>query len=69
MAADIVTSFNGQFTGLSRPDDFANANRTSHLRRGSSDPAGGNILLLDGHVVWRPFKEMKIRSTGNDLWF
>lgn len=34
--------------------------RTNHLRKGSH-PAGGNILFVDGHVVWRPFSEMEHR--------
>ncbi len=32
---------------------------TNHLTR-SNQPAGGNILFLDGHVGWRPFNEMRI---------
>lgn len=36
---------------------------TSHMDRGV--PAGSNILFLDGHVDWRPFKKM----TGSQgLW-
>jgi prepilin-type N-terminal cleavage/methylation domain-containing protein len=27
-------------------------------------PAGGNLLLLDGHAEWRKFKLMKVRTTG-----
>jgi prepilin-type N-terminal cleavage/methylation domain-containing protein/prepilin-type processing-associated H-X9-DG protein len=33
-------------------------------------PAGGNILFLDGHVAWRPFKLMTIRTTGSpSFWY
>jgi prepilin-type processing-associated H-X9-DG protein len=29
-------------------------------------PAGGNIVFLDGHVGWRRFEKMTIRTTDND---
>lgn len=35
--------------------------KTSHLDQGNQ-PAGGNILYLDGHVSWRKFKDMKMRD-------
>lgn len=34
---------------------------TSHLRT-ESEPAGGNMGFVDGHVDWRPFKEIERRS-------
>jgi prepilin-type N-terminal cleavage/methylation domain-containing protein len=30
---------------------------------------GGNLLFLDGHVIWRPFDQMKLRGGPNELWF
>jgi len=62
-----VTASNGR----ERTSDFTKAtggcwsrwqvyDRTSHLIKGSR-PAGGNILFVDGHVVWRPFNEMQRR--------
>jgi prepilin-type N-terminal cleavage/methylation domain-containing protein/prepilin-type processing-associated H-X9-DG protein len=40
-----------------------------HLDNGQR-PVGGNILFLDGHVTWRRFVEMKIRTTGGQyFWF
>ncbi len=30
-------------------------------------PAGGNVGMLDGHVEWRPFKQMQIRTTAGML--
>jgi prepilin-type N-terminal cleavage/methylation domain-containing protein/prepilin-type processing-associated H-X9-DG protein len=33
--------------------------RTNHLER--NRPTGCNVLYLDGHVAWRPFKEMESR--------
>ena len=42
--------------------------RTSHLNR--NWPAGGNILYLDGHVSWRDFHLMTIRTVGDpSFWF
>lgn len=62
------------------PDNFYNVSSTSgivsfqrsgHMER--DKPAGGTILFLDGHVVWRPFKQMLYRyNTGNRdvrFWF
>jgi prepilin-type processing-associated H-X9-DG protein len=33
--------------------------RTNHLK--NNRPTGSNVLYLDGHVAWRPFKEMESR--------
>jgi len=74
LAADLVYSFKGRFTGLDiNTSDAAegrhNSNRTSHLRSGDK-PAGGNVLFLDGHVSWRPFEDMALRNDVlNDWWF
>jgi prepilin-type processing-associated H-X9-DG protein len=42
-------------------------NRTSHLH--GQRPAGGNIVFLDGHVGWRPFPKMTIRTTGQPAFW
>jgi prepilin-type N-terminal cleavage/methylation domain-containing protein/prepilin-type processing-associated H-X9-DG protein len=46
---------------------------TPHLEKKTKMPAGGNILFLDSHVAWRPFKEMRYRfATGTPaikFWF
>ena len=71
MVADVVMS------------DMANTNRfskivagngtgpwdTSHLN--GNQPAGGNLLFIDGHVDWRPFKQMKRRYyvPGSPYWY
>src|SRR2546430_12015816 len=34
--------------------------RTSHLEE--NRPAGGNLLFLDGHVIWRNFNQMTNRT-------
>jgi prepilin-type N-terminal cleavage/methylation domain-containing protein/prepilin-type processing-associated H-X9-DG protein len=43
---------------------------TSHLA--GNEPAGGNVLFVDGHVAWRTFRSMAIRLKGlpgPDYWF
>jgi prepilin-type processing-associated H-X9-DG protein len=33
-------------------------------------PAGGNLGMLDGHVEWRKFQDMQIRSaSGPFFWW
>jgi prepilin-type N-terminal cleavage/methylation domain-containing protein/prepilin-type processing-associated H-X9-DG protein len=36
--------------------------RTAHLNNKTMMPAGGNVGMLDGHVVWRKFDEMHVRT-------
>ncbi|MEO6434229.1 MAG: hypothetical protein ABIP55_00505, partial [Tepidisphaeraceae bacterium] len=59
LSSDMVTTAGGvQTTAWS-----------GHLDRAGRN-AGGNVLLNDGSVHWRPFKEMKIRFTYvYDFWF
>ena len=43
---------------------------TSHMH--GSRPLGGNILFLDNHVSWRPFREMQVRTAASlptRFWF
>jgi len=46
--------------------------RTSHLKKGT-DPMGGNLLFVDGHVQWRKFDEMEHRwfwqNNGNPCFW
>jgi prepilin-type N-terminal cleavage/methylation domain-containing protein/prepilin-type processing-associated H-X9-DG protein len=46
--------------------------RTNHIKSGS-EPTGGNILFVDGHVQWRHFKDMEHRwfwqSYGNPCFW
>ena len=51
------TVINGTFKGHS----------TSHLN--GRLPAGGNLLMLDGHAEWRTFKPMHIRTTGTPAFW
>jgi len=35
-------------------------------------PAGGNVAMLDGHVEWRPFSNMVVRTStagGDEFWW
>ena len=32
-------------------------------------PAGGNLLMLDGHAEWRKFQAMKVRTTGGPAFW
>jgi prepilin-type N-terminal cleavage/methylation domain-containing protein/prepilin-type processing-associated H-X9-DG protein len=32
-------------------------------------PAGGNLLFLDGHVEWRRFQNMRVRTTGDPAFW
>ncbi|MBM3881461.1 MAG: DUF1559 domain-containing protein [Verrucomicrobia bacterium] len=44
--------------------------RTSHLD--GLRPAGGNILFVGGHVSWRPFRQMQLRTQRSlrpGFWF
>jgi prepilin-type N-terminal cleavage/methylation domain-containing protein/prepilin-type processing-associated H-X9-DG protein len=40
----------------------AGYNSTNHVGSASNLPTGGNVLMLDGHVEWRPFTAMQIRA-------
>jgi prepilin-type N-terminal cleavage/methylation domain-containing protein/prepilin-type processing-associated H-X9-DG protein len=42
--------------------------RTNHLDD-SGVAAGGNICFLDGHVEWRPFNQMRIRTSGSPTFW
>lgn len=45
----------------------ATAHRPNHMD--GDQPAGGNVLFLDGHVEWRPFSEMQSRTGGPNFWW
>jgi len=42
--------------------------RTNHLIRGT-EPAGGNVVYVDGHVAWRRFEEMAVRVSPPYHWW
>ena len=41
---------------------------SNHFLR-DARPAGGNVLYLDGRVVWTPFDHMKLRAWAPAQWF
>lgn len=57
-----------QFAKVQPPNGTGPWN-TSHLD--GSRAAGGNLLFMDGHSQWRPFKQMKRRynSNGSPYWY
>lgn len=42
---------------------------TPHM--GILTPLGGNVAMLDGHVQWRPFTNMLVRTggAGDEFWW
>jgi prepilin-type N-terminal cleavage/methylation domain-containing protein/prepilin-type processing-associated H-X9-DG protein len=63
LAADATISQNGSFTRV--VVDWAWPARSPHLN--GVNAAGGNVLFLDGHVMWRNFKSMSLRGIGGDV--
>jgi prepilin-type N-terminal cleavage/methylation domain-containing protein/prepilin-type processing-associated H-X9-DG protein len=55
----VVQEDTGSFTQVRSTSSIVPYHTTSHLN--GSRPAGGMILFLDGHVAWRPFRDMQIR--------
>ena len=43
-------------------------NNSAHLE-GGSIPMGGNIGLIDGHVEWRPFDQMRNRTSSSPYFY
>jgi prepilin-type N-terminal cleavage/methylation domain-containing protein/prepilin-type processing-associated H-X9-DG protein len=64
LALDSVMSVGDNFHSIA-----SGAERTNHLN--GRDPAGGNIVFLDGHVTWRPFSEMNTakHSGSPQFWW
>ncbi len=73
LVADIVMSeypATNNFTRIVSTSGIVPYHTTSHLN--GSQAAGGNILFADGHVAWRNFRQMKIRTisgTRPAFWF
>ena len=61
----------GNFTSIVCDWYYAGRKRTArspHLE--GKLPAGGNLVFLDGHADWRPYKRMTLRTTmGSDFWY
>jgi prepilin-type processing-associated H-X9-DG protein len=72
MVLDAVMSGTGsrtnQFAKI-RPDNGTGPWSTSHLDGPMA--AGGNLLFMDGHAQWKPFRQMQRRysSNGSPFWY
>jgi len=68
VAADGTLSWNGnevnragnRYTGIQ--GGWSKKHDTAHLQ--GNQPSGGNLLFLDGHVEWRKFRDMHVRTDG-----
>lgn len=63
LVADVVISEypdTNTFTRIVSTSGRVRYHTTSHLN--GQRPAGGNILFTDGHVAWRNFREMQMRT-------
>jgi prepilin-type processing-associated H-X9-DG protein len=53
------------------PSGVVPYHRAGHMEK--EKPAGGNLLFLDGHSAWRPFKQMQQKYDCRDrnvfFWF
>jgi prepilin-type processing-associated H-X9-DG protein len=49
------------------PAGWTEPHRTSHLN--GTMPVGGNLGMLDGHVEWRRFQQMRVRNTAFPFFF
>ena len=56
-ALNTYTGINGGWSG----------HQTPHLN--GKLPAGGNLLYADGHVTWRPFRDMVVRTDGDPTFW
>jgi prepilin-type N-terminal cleavage/methylation domain-containing protein/prepilin-type processing-associated H-X9-DG protein len=63
--ANITDRSRNRYTGIrggwSKPHD------SPHMA--GKLPAGGNLLFLDGHVEWRKFEKMTVRTTGEPAFW
>ncbi len=65
LAADAVMSSGDRpYMNWSAAGGSTLRHMSSHIRKGK--PTGGNVLFLDGHVVWRPLEEMMFRHRPSD---
>ena len=69
LAADGTPSSNSSTTAVANtfhvPGGWrAQEHIAAHPNAKRGYPEGGNVLFMDGHVIWRAFDEMSLRTTG-----
>lgn len=64
LASDAVMSTDD--TSNPSGNNFAGIALTNHLTTELA-PLGGNVLMLDGHVEWRPFAAMAVRTQNGAI--
>ncbi len=63
--ADEANRANNRFVGI---DGGLGKHDSAHLTGGL--PAGGNLLMADGHVDWRRFSKMRVRTVSSpSFWW
>lgn len=55
---------NNRYSGI---DGGLGQHDSAHLA--GNRPAGGNLLMADGHIDWRPFSHMKVRTIGDPAFW
>ncbi len=43
--------------------------QAAHLAPGGKLPAGGNVAMLDGHIEWKKFDKMNVRTDGDPAFW
>lgn len=67
----VIQETTGSFTQITSTSGITPFHTTSHLEKGNQ-PAGGNILYMDGHAKWLRYRDMKVRCrTGGSrpIWW
>jgi len=57
----VIEEENGSFTQVQSTSGIVPAHTTSHLEKGNQ-PAGGNVLYMDGHSKWLRKRDMRVRA-------
>ncbi len=61
---NMVDRTRNRYTGI---DGGWRGHQAAHLD--GKLPAGGNLLMLDGHAEWRKFRQMVVRTTGTPAFW
>ena len=72
VTADAILSVGGNETDrwrnrYTKVDGGWAGHQSAHLN--GKLPAGGNLLMLDGHAEWRKFEKMRVRTTGDPAFW